>query len=462
MADGQDDLNLASTATTHSSAPLPELKQDLDAIHGVRLQAESLIGEIQERHLGAASKANEIEQARAAVEKAKAEIDAHTISMQAAVAALTPQLEAARTAGAELTALSASIQAANAASAETAKQAIASIESARQIASSASEITGRIEAIRDEAVKTQATIAERNGFIEGGLNHVREVQQKLDAALDAAQRSSSAAESHQAAARTTVDQLTTLQATAVALKDKTESDASVAANTRAAIEGHAHTTMRLAQLAESTERRVSEYEARLTKMQVEAESLQGRIDELLLGATNAGLASAFDKRSKMFKKPEAIWHWVFIGSLVGLLGLAFWHAVAFGDLSQPPDWEQLARTMLFKLPFLIPLIWLALHAARQASFAKRMEEEYAFKATTSMSFEGYRRQMAEVGKDLDAGSPLAQLCNNTLKTIAAPPVRSFDKQRMDPTPGTMAAEVVGPIVEAVSKTIAAKLPDLKP
>ncbi len=462
MADQQDNSSAKNTDATPEPAPLPDVKQLTEAIAANRQRSDSLVAEIQGQNLAASAKASEIEQVRLASEKAKADIDAQLAAMQAAVTALAPQLEVARSAGAELSALSASIQAANASSAESAKQAIASIESAKQIASTASEIIGRIEAIRDDAVKTQATIAEKNGFIEGGLNHVREVQQKLDAALDAAQRSATAADSHQAATKTTSDNVTTLQAMVVALKEKIESDASVANSTRATIEGHANTTKRLSQLAESTEARISQYESKLTEMQEGAKSLQGRIDELLLGATNAGLASAFDKRSKMFKSPEAFWQWVFIGSLAGLLGLAIWHALAFGNLAQPPDWEQLARMMLFKLPFLIPLVWLAIHAARQASFAKRMEEEYAFKATTSMSFEGYRRQMAEVGKDLDANSPLAQLCNNTLKTIAAPPGKVYDEQRMDPTPGTAAAEIVGPVVEGVSKTLAAKLPNLKP
>ena len=87
----------------------------------------------------------------------------------------------------------------------------------------------------------------------------------------------------------------------------------------------------------------------------------------------------------------------------------------------PADWPAVA-----KKPFE------AFHAARQASFAKRMEEEYAFKATISMSFDGYRRQMAEVGKDLAADAPLATLCNNTLREIAASPGRVYDGQKMDP------------------------------
>ncbi|MBX9738021.1 MAG: hypothetical protein K2X32_13955, partial [Phycisphaerales bacterium] len=105
--------------------------------------------------------------------------------------------------------------------------------------------------------------------------------------------------------------------------------------------------------------------------------------------------------------------------------------------------------------------WLAIHAARQASLAKRMEEAYAFKAAISTSFEGYRRQMAEVSKDLTPGSPLARLSTDTLANIMMPPDGIYDKHRMDPTPGTAAAEIITPIVDGVSKALTAKLPDLK-
>ena len=459
MADGQQDADITPTTVAPDPAPLPDVKQHADAIVAARLQSDSLVAEIQGQISAATTKTSEIELVRLAAEKAKVDIVARLTEMSTAVEALTPQIESARDLAAKITLLAASSQAANAASNETAKQASAAIESAKQLASTASEIIGKIEGIRDEAVKTQATIKERNEFIQGGLEHVAQVQRDLDTVLDAAKRSAGAAETHQTATKTTSDNVTALHAAVRVIKEKAESDAGVAASARTAIEGHASTTKKLSQIAESSETKISQYEAKLTEMQDQAQLLQSRIDELLLGATNAGLASAFDKRSKMFKTPETFWQWVFIGSLAGLLGLAIWHANQFENLSQAPDWQQLARMMLFKLPFLLPLIWLAIHAARQASFAKRMEEEYAFKATTSMSFEGYRRQMKDVGTDLDANSPLAQLCNNTLKTIAAPPSEVYDKQPKDPTPGTAAAEIVRPVVEGVSKMLATRLPN---
>ena len=462
VADGQQDADITSTTVTPDPAPLPDFKQHADAIVAARQQSDSLIAEIQGQTSAATTKTSEIELVRLAAEKAKVDIDARLTEMSTAVAALTPQIESARAIAAEITSLAASSQAANAASNETAKQALAAIESAKQITSTASEIIGKIEGIRDEAVKMQATIAERNKFIQDGLEHVAKVQRELDEVLDSAKRSAGAAETHQTATKTTSDSATALHAIVLAAKERVESDAVVASSTRATIEGHATVTKKLAKVATDIEARIAGYETALAQMQDANKRQAERIDEILAGATDGSLGGAYRKRGEDFKPTEKNWQRFFIASLIGLLTLAGWQAYSLGNLAKPPEWEELARMMLFKLPFLIPLVWLAIHSARQASFAKRMEEEYAFKATTSFSFEGYRRQMKDVGADLDANSPLAQLCNNTLKTIAAPPGKVYDKHRMDPTPGTAAAEIVSPVVEGVRKTLAANLPEFNP
>lgn len=461
MADGQDDSNNTQTNTSPDPAPIPDVKHDAEAIAANRRQADSLIIEIQGQNSVALTKVGEIEQVRLAAEKAKAEIDGQLTAMQTAVAALIPQLEAARAAGSELTALNASIQAANAASAETAKQASSSVESAKQLASTASEIIGRLEAIRDNAIQIQTTIAERNAWIESGREHVAKFLQDVEKSLDESRRSAASAESFLQSAKTTSESTSDLRNAVQATKERIDIDASAVFAARTASENHAAITKRISEIAASTEDRVAKYEAALGQMQEINRQQSARIDEILAGATDGSLGGAYRKRGELFKLPEKRWQRVFIASLIGLLAVAGWQAYALGNLAKPPEWEELARMMLLKLPFLVPLIWLAIHAARQASFAKRMEEEYAFKATTSFSFEGYRRQMAEVGKQLDANSPLAHLCNNTLKTISAHPGKVYDKQRMDPTPGTAAAEFVGPVVEGVSKALAAKLPDLK-
>jgi hypothetical protein len=53
--------------------------------------------------------------------------------------------------------------------------------------------------------------------------------------------------------------------------------------------------------------------------------------------------------------------------------------------------------------------------------------------------------MSEIGKDVAPNSPLAQLCENTLTTVATPPGRIYDKHKLTVSPSgelTAAAKAV--------------------
>lgn len=455
--------NTQHTADTAAPTPPPlgDIKPHLDAITAAHTQADSLIAAIQGQAETATAKSGEIEQGRVNAEKAKADIDAQLVVMREAVATLNQQAESAKATIAELTTLSATLQASNAQTKETSTQATAALESLRTLANTATESAGRIEALKTQVEQAAQVANTRSEHIEEGRKYVDAKRAEIDVILNTAQLSATNTEAQHAASRTSLDNLNALYTAAQTVKASADSNAEATAAARAAAEGHAVTTKRLAEIAEATEAKVAQYQAQLTEVQAAADAQRKIIDELLLGATNAGLASAFDKRSKTFKRPEMIWQWVFIGSLAGLLALAVYEAWAFGAASKAPEWQELARMLLHRAPFLVPLVWLAIHAARQASLAKRMEEAYAFKAAISTSFEGYRRQMAEVSKDLTPGSPLARLSTDTLANIMMPPDGIYDKHRMDPTPGTAAAEIITPIVDGVSKALTAKLPDLK-
>lgn len=114
-----------------------------------------------------------------------------------------------------------------------------------------------------------------------------------------------------------------------------------------------------------------------------------------------------------------------------------------------PTFDELGRLWLVRLPFMGPLIWLAIHASREAAQAKRIEEDYGFKAATSACFEGFRVQMSQVGKDTTPDSPLARLCTDALRTIASPPGRIYDKQNLTVTPTGEFVETVKSVVDVV-------------
>jgi hypothetical protein len=99
-----------------------------------------------------------------------------------------------------------------------------------------------------------------------------------------------------------------------------------------------------------------------------------------------------------------------------------------------PSWDDLARMWIARLPIAGALIWLAIHASRESALAKRLEEDYGYKAAVAASFLGFQQQMAEIGQKALAGSPLSKLCEDTLSTLASPPGRIYEKHRLTTTP----------------------------
>lgn len=75
------------------------------------------------------------------------------------------------------------------------------------------------------------------------------------------------------------------------------------------------------------------------------------------------------------------------------------------------------------------MVWLALHASREAALAKRLEEDYGYKSAIASSFLGFHKQMAEIGSAAESNKPLAKLCGDVLTTMASPPVKSSTHKR---------------------------------
>src|SRR5258705_11137394 len=99
-----------------------------------------------------------------------------------------------------------------------------------------------------------------------------------------------------------------------------------------------------------------------------------------------------------------------------------------------PTWDVLFRLWVARLPVAGALVWLAMYASREAALAKRLEEDYGYKSAIASCFEGFRKQMSEIGKDVEHDSPLAKLCGDTLTTIATPPGRIYDDHKLTVSP----------------------------
>lgn len=213
-------------------------------------------------------------------------------------------------------------------------------------------------------------------------------------------------------------------------------------------EEHVAKLKALSDVAGETQARISYYEQRLLDFDGRAAKQLETITGLLPGATSAGLASAFDLRRQSFLKPSTRWQWLFVGSVVALVLLAltgFW-SVNKGSVLDP---LAIFSMWLVRLPIAAALVWLALHSSRESALAKRLEEDYGYKAAMAASFQGFQKQMAEINESAGPDSPLRKLCEDTLATIASPPGRIYEKQSLTVTPGSEFAGAASKVGAAV-------------
>ena len=326
----------------------------------------------------------------------------------------------------------------------------------------ASEITTTRTAVEQD----QAAITTKSAHIQDACLHADKVRVDLDAALVAAQQSATNSESQNAASKVASDNLSALVVAAQAAKTAIDVHVSLAAERRQQCDEHAEVTKKLSDTAAETDERIANYESKLSDLDREIAKRMTTIDSLLPGATSAGLASAFRSRCAHFVAPQKFWQWVFLGALGGLIAVAAGEYWAVTGNANADIWQSLGMSLLRRLPLVLPLIWLAIHASHKGALAQRVEEDYAFKETVSSAFEGYRREMKELEGKAAPDSPLARYCEGVLSVITNPPGRIYEKHSLSQTPLNALAEFAGPIAEAISKLTKAgfkiELPGIPP
>ncbi|KPB56084.1 hypothetical protein [Pseudomonas coronafaciens] len=152
----------------------------------------------------------------------------------------------------------------------------------------------------------------------------------------------------------------------------------------------------------------------------EAVAILALCESAYSSATSLGLSAAFSERSK--KLDSSMWIWV-IG-LVSALGLGGIFGTSqlqtLSKLMTTPD----ASPSLISLNLMLSVlsvgapIWFAWLATKQIGQRFRLSEDYAFKASISRAYEGYRREAARIDPDLEA-----QLLQSALSRLDEQPLR---------------------------------------
>ncbi len=187
---------------------------------------------------------------------------------------------------------------------------------------------------------------------------------------------------------------------------------------------------------------ISAQELKLEELSNNAEELKQTIEDLLPGAASAGLASAFKDRKDSFIWPKRIWGATFVVSIIGLLAVAYFDPVSFEKATI--DANSIFQYFLVRLPFAIPIVWLAIYAGRRHSQALRLEEDYAHKEALSKSFEGYKTQLIDIEDGSVDKEATLNLIERTLEALSLHPGRIYQGKHEDIFPGHSIANIFSP------------------
>jgi chemotaxis regulatin CheY-phosphate phosphatase CheZ len=137
-------------------------------------------------------------------------------------------------------------------------------------------------------------------------------------------------------------------------------------------ESDAQETTSLAERSKTIDEALNQYEIQLNELIERARNDRKTIQDLLPGATSAGLASAFAARVSQLRWSKWAWSAGFVVSVIAI----FYYAkeivvlqIAKVASAAVPIWPQI----LERLPVLLPLIWLAWFCARQYGHVIRLQ-----------------------------------------------------------------------------------------
>lgn len=318
-----------------------------------------------------------------------------------------------------------------------------------------STISTQVVAANTKVTDLQAVVATKSEHIQGAQEHADKVRGDLDRALTAATQQVVAIEGEHSKAQSTEEKAADVLVAIQAIKATADIAAASVSNAQKEAEAASTVANGLAEKAVTVEKRITDYEARLITIDKQCAGQLATINDLLRGATSAGLATAFDKRRQTFLGPNRQWQWIFVGSILSLVVLTVLGLVHVYNLEKVPEWDELARLWVARLPIAGALVWLALYASREAALAKRIEEDYGFKAAIAACFEGFRKQMSDIDNATTPNSQLAKLCENTLATIASPPGRIYAAHKLTVSPTDEikdAAKVAASVAAALNTT----------
>ena len=192
-------------------------------------------------------------------------------------------------------------------------------------------------------------------------------------------------------------------------------------------------------LKQEIEQRRKDLEEFKQKQQKRYDELNKQIENLLPGATSAGLSSAYNEMRNQFSK-SAKWY---AGGFYALLCILLTTVLCTRNIilvdTIPLDkgiWISilvLLGNFAVKMPFIIPALWLVIFMSRRRSEAERLSQEYVHKEVLAKSYDSYKQQIEKLSKE-DQKELLPVLMEGMIRAISLNPAETLDKKHQSDSP----------------------------
>lgn len=189
-------------------------------------------------------------------------------------------------------------------------------------------------------------------------------------------------------------------------------------------------TAEIARIADEKNDKVIEYQRELEELKTQFQSTASNIEDLLPAATGVGLAKAFNLRKKDLSLTIIM---SAVGFTISILGFALLGYLSLQESSTIKTLEDFFLFSLERSPFIVGLILLEEFTRRQYNNTRKLEEDYAYKETLSIAFDGYKKAMSEID-DEEKESLSKEFSRNVLEMLNRRPGRlleSEDEQKIN-------------------------------
>lgn len=176
----------------------------------------------------------------------------------------------------------------------------------------------------------------------------------------------------------------------------------------------------LARIADEKDKRVTAYEKQLSELNKEFEEFNEKLKNLLPAATGVGLAKSFNDRKVALRYTMFGYLALFLLVICGFIGVGIWALNA--DIK---TFREFSLFVLERTPIIAGLILLEEFSRRQFAASVKLEEDYAYKESISIAFDGFKNAMTDI--DITGKETLANtFSSQVIRTLGERPGRLME------------------------------------